>query len=70
MNNIQYYPTLHDANDHELTQRIQEYVSESFSLSKNENRYVVVTFNNNISLETLKTLDMAFMTFGYIRYTE
>ena len=70
MNNIQYYPTNHDANDQELTQRIQQYLNESFTLSKNLNRYTVVTFNNNITLETLKSLDMAFMTLGYIRYNE
>jgi len=70
MNNIQYSPTLHDANDQELTQRIQEYLSESFTISKNANRYTVVTFQNAITIETLKSLDMALMSLGYIRHNE
>jgi len=70
MNNIQYSPTFHDANDQELTQRIQEYLSESFTISKNENRYTVVTFQNAITIETLKSLDMALMSLGYIRHNE
>lgn len=70
MNNIQYTPTLHDANDQELTQRIQEYVNESFTISKNANRYTVITFTNPIIIETLRSLDMALMSLGYIRHNE
>lgn len=68
MKNIIYKPSLHDSSTEQITERIDMYLDKDFSLQRQETGSVEVIFENNLSIEDLKSLDSAFISLGYMRF--
>jgi len=69
MKTIIYYPSNHDATESQISDRITEYLNVSnFIVTRGNSRSVVVDFDSNISIQQLKDLDAAMITFGFQRY--
>jgi hypothetical protein len=68
MKNIIYKPSLNDSSTEQITERIEMYLNEPFSLQRKEDGSVEVIFENNLNIEEFKSLDYAFISLGYIRF--